>query len=385
MRKSNRLNPETIAAHAAGALDAASGGIVPSIQTSTTFIRDREYELVNKQNMYGRDNSDVVRIAENILNKLEDAEETLLFPSGMAAIAAVMRTVKNGGKILFQSGIYWGTTKWIREFCQRRDIQSTEIDCANTDVLEDAINKLKPDLVFVETPSNPWLKLVDLTRASKACKANGSLLVVDSTAATPILSQPLGVGADIVMHSATKAINGHSDVLAGVLCVSDQTLPQWQDIVTDRHDAGAIIGNFETWLLIRGMRTLPLRMERMCDNALAIAQYLDAHEKVETVLYPGLASHQGHAIATKQMPAGYGFLMSFIVCGDQAAALGFCGSLDLIHRATSLGGVESVVEHRQTIEGDSTGIPGNLVRLSVGIEHVDDLIADIGQALDNSI
>ncbi len=385
MRKSNRLNPETIAAHAAGALDAASGGIVPSIQTSTTFIRDREYELVNKQNMYGRDNSDVVRIAEKILNKLEDAEETLLFPSGMAAIAAVMRTVKNGGKILFQSGIYWGTTKWIREFCQRRNIQSTEIDCANTDVLEDAINKFKPDLVFVETPSNPWLKLVDLTRTSKACKASGSLLVVDSTAATPILSQPLGLGADIVMHSATKAINGHSDVLAGVLCVSDQTLPQWQDIVIDRHDAGAIIGNFEAWLLIRGMRTLPLRMERMCDNALAIAQYLDAHEKVETVLYPGLASHQGHAIATKQMSAGYGFLMSFIVCGDQAAALGFCGALDLIHRATSLGGVESVVEHRQTIEGDSTGIPGNLVRLSVGIEHVDDLIADIGQALDNSV
>ncbi|MCP5094173.1 MAG: aminotransferase class V-fold PLP-dependent enzyme, partial [Chloroflexi bacterium] len=322
-------------------MDAASGGIVPSIQTSTTFIRDREYELVNKQNMYGRDNSDVVRIAENILNKLEDAEETLLFPSGMAAIAAVMRSVKNGGKILFQSGIYWGTTKWIREFCQRRDIQSTEIDCANTDVLEEAINKFKPDLVFIETPSNPWLKLVDLTRASKACKASGSLLVVDSTAATPILSQPLGLGADIVMHSATKAINGHSDVLAGVLCVSDQTLPQWQDIVTDRHDAGAIMGNFEAWLLIRGMRTLPLRMERMCDNALAIAQYLDAHEKVETVLYPGLTSHQGHAIATKQMPAGYGFLMSFIVCGDQAAALGFCGSLDLIHRATSLGGVES--------------------------------------------
>jgi cystathionine gamma-synthase len=382
MNKFDDLNQATIAAHAAGAIDVASGGIVPPIQTSTTYVRDREYQLLNPDNVYARDNSDVVRTAESVINNLENAQDTLLFPSGMAAIAAVMRTIKNGGTLLFQSGIYWGTTKWIREFCIRRDIKSVEMDCSNAQALDEAIIKHKPEIVFVETPSNPWLKIVDIAAASKTCTQVGSRLVVDSTAATPILSQPLNLGADIVMHSATKAINGHSDVLAGTLSVSDKSLTLWQNIITDRHDAGAIIGNFEAWLLIRGIRTLPLRVERMCDNTLLVAKYLDAHEKVETVFYPGLPAHTGHQVAVKQMTGGFGHLLSFTVFGNRKNALDFCGALNLIHRATSLGGVESVVEHRQTIEGDETGIPETLLRLSIGIEHIDDLISDIAQALD---
>ncbi len=381
MNKFDDLNQATIAAHAAGIIDVASGGIVPPIQTSTTYVRDREYRLLNPDNVYARDNSDVVRAAETVISKLENAQDTLLFPSGMAAIAAVMRTLKNGETLLFQSGIYWGTTKWIREFCMRREIKSVEMDCSNAQALNEAIIKHKPEIVLVETPSNPWLKIVDIAVASKTCTRVGSRLVVDSTAATPILSQTLNLGADIVMHSATKAINGHSDVLAGTLSVSDKSLNLWQNIITDRHDAGAIIGNFEAWLLIRGMRTLPLRVERMCDNAMQVAKFLDAHEKVETVFYPGLAAHTGHQVATKQMTGGFGHLLSFTVIGNKKNALEFCGALNLIHRATSLGGVESVVEHRQTIEGDETGIPETLLRLSIGIEHFDDLISDIAQAL----
>ena len=381
MNKFDDLNPATIAAHAAGIIDVASGGTVPPIQTSTTYVRDRDYQLLNPDNVYARDNSDVVRTAESVLNKLENAQDTLMFPSGMAAIAAVLRTIANGGTLLFQSGIYWGTTKWIREFCIRRDIKSIEMDCSNAQELNEAIIKYKPEIVFVETPSNPWLKIVDIAAASMTCTQVGSRLVVDSTAATPILSQPLDLGADIVMHSATKAINGHGDILAGTLSVSDKSLTLWQNIITDRHDAGAIIGNFEAWLLIRGMRTLPLRVERMCENSMAVAKYLDAHEKVETVFYPGLPAHTGHQVAAKQMTGGFGHLLSFTMIGNKKTALDFCGALDLIHRATSLGGVESVVEHRQTIEGDETGIPETLLRLSIGIEHIDDLISDIAQAL----
>jgi cystathionine gamma-synthase len=184
------------------------------------------------------------------------------------------------------------------------------------------------------------------------------------------------------MHSATKAINGHSDLLAGVLCVADKSLAQWQAIKTDRHDAGAIIGNFEAWLLIRGMRTLPLRIERMCENAASVARFLEADLRVEKVFYPGLADHQAHLLAAEQMSGGFGYLLSFLVRGEKQEALNVCGALNLIHRATSLGGVESLIEHRQTIEGESTGIPGNLLRLSVGIEHIDDLTGDLNQALD---
>jgi len=210
---------------------------------------------------------------------------------------------------------------------------------------------------------------------------SGAVLVVDGTAATPVLTRALDLGADLVMHSATKALNGHSDVLAGVLSCRDPGNPMWQEIATDRHDAGAIIGPFEAWLLMRGMRTLPLRVERMSANALAVAEYLAAHPRIETVYYPGLASHVGHEIARRQMQGGYGYLLSALVVGGRARALEVVGRLQLFHRATSLGGVESLVEHRHTIE-PHTGIPENLIRLSVGIEAVEDLIADLAQALE---
>ncbi|MFS4581467.1 trans-sulfuration enzyme family protein [Phaeobacter sp. C3_T13_0] len=375
----NDMKPATIAAQAAGAIDLASGGVVPPLQPSTTFVRDRDYQLVNQDNVYLRSHNDAVRLGEDILSRLEGAEDTQLFPSGMAAIAAVFRTVSNGGTVIIQSGIYWGTTKWIRDFCARREITLHEVEASDIAALKAICTNHKADLVFVETPSNPWLKTVDIAAAKAAAECAGAILVVDSTAATPLLTRPLELGADIVMHSATKVINGHSDVLGGVLSTRART-PVWEAICMDRNEAGAVMGPFEAWLLVRSMRTLPLRVEKMCANSMTIAEFLANHPEVEDVFYPGLPSHEGHTLAKQQMSSGYGFLMSFLVKGGREAALAVAGRLNLFHRATSLGGVESLVEHRHTIE-PHTGIPESLLRISIGIEDVDDLISDLNQAL----
>ncbi|MDT8326122.1 MAG: PLP-dependent transferase [Roseovarius sp.] len=378
--KNDHLKPATIAAQAAGAHDAETGGVVPGIHLSTTYRRDAEYELIRPDNKYGRDENDSARQAEEVLRQLEGAAATLLFPTGMAAVAAVFRALPNGARVILQNGIYWGTVKWVRDFCARRGIFLEEVDAADASALAAACRS-SADLVWIETPSNPWLKVVDIAAAAGLAHKAGAILVVDATAATPILTRPLDLGADIVMHSASKAINGHTDVLAGVLSCRDATSPIWQAIAMDRHDAGAIIGPFEAWLLLRGLRTLPLRMERMCANAMAVAEFLEAHAGIDAVLYPGLPGNAGHAIASRQMSGGYGSLLSVLVKGDRARALDVIGRLRLFHRATSLGGVESLVEHRHTIE-PHTGIPETLLRLSVGIEDAGDMIADLKQALD---
>ncbi|UOA15253.1 MULTISPECIES: trans-sulfuration enzyme family protein [Sulfitobacter] len=374
------LHPATIAAQAAGAIDPASGGVVPPVQFATTYLRDENYALVNPDNVYLRSHNENTRVAERILNALEGAEETLIFPSGMAAIAAVFRTVPNGASVVVQSQIYWGTTKWIRDFCTRRQIALHEVDASNLDAFAALCRAEKPDLCLIETPSNPWLRITDIAGAAAAAHEVGATLVVDSTAASPVLSHPLEHGADIVMHSATKGINGHSDVLAGSLATNDAGAARWQMIRDDRNEAGAVIGPMEAWLLARGMRTLPLRMREMSRNAMTLAEFLADHPQVEQVMYPGLPDHPGHALAAQQMSGGYGGLLSFVVKGGAEAALKAAGRLQLFHRATSLGGVESLVEHRHTIE-PHTGIPEGLLRLSVGIEDVDDLGADLGQAL----
>lgn len=372
--------PATIAAQAAGAVEAQTGGVVPGISLATTYLRDADYGLMRPDNVYGRDQNDTVRQCEEVLRALEGAAASLLFPSGMAAIAAVFRALPSGARVVMQNGIYWGTLKWVRDYCVRRAIILDEIDAADPAALAEACRS-SADMVWVETPSNPWLKTVDIAAAAGMAHKAGAVLVVDGTAATPVLTRALELGADIVMHSATKALNGHSDVLAGVLSCREPGQAMWQEIATDRHDAGAIIGPFEAWLLMRGMRTLPLRLERMCENAMAVAEYLQGRADIEAVYYPGLSSHAGHAIAARQMRGGYGYLLSALVKGDKARALDVVGRLRLFHRATSLGGVESLVEHRHTIE-PHTGIPETLIRLSVGIEDAGDLIADLARALD---
>lgn len=381
MSKSNSRHPDTLAARASGFTDEASGGVVPPLQPSTTFIRDEDYNLVVPENSYGRDHNDQVRLAEKIICELERGEESLLFASGMASIDALLTSLTRGDKLILQSGIYWGNTAFVRDYCKRYEVDLIEADSADTDTFIGLIAKEKPDMVFVETPSNPWIKLCDVTALSQACREAAAVLVVDATAATPVLMQPLSLGADIVMHSATKAINGHSDVLAGVLTCAKPSIEVWQHAKKHRHGAGAILSAQSAWMLIRGMRTLPLRVERMCSNAKGIAKFLNAHEKVEAVWYPGLESHAGHKLACRQMEGGFGYLMSFLVKGGKDEGLRFCRHLTGIHRATSLGGTESLVEHRHTIEGDLTGCPENLIRLSVGIEKLKDLISELDAAL----
>lgn len=375
----DRHQPATIAAHAAGAADSTSAGIVPPLQSSSTYLRDKDYALQRPDNIYLRDDSDTVRHAEEVLRRLENAAETRLFPSGMAAIAAVFQALSAGDTAVVQTDIYYGAGKWIESYCARRNISLHRVDASNAIDVQALCDAVKPQLVYVETPSNPLLKTVDIAAVAEAAHANQGLLIVDATAATPVLIQALELGADIVMHSATKAINGHSDLLAGVLSVRDAGLKLWQTIKSDRHDAGAVLGAFEAWLLIRSMRTLPLRIEKMSANAMALAQFLDQHPAIEKVLYPGLESHPGHAIATRQMSA-YGSLMSVLIPGGATDALAVIGRLRVFLPATSLGGVESLVEHRPTIEPQS-GLPENLVRVSVGIEAIADLQADWEQAL----
>ena len=375
-KNKNQQSLSTLFAQADGAIDPVTGGVVPPLQAATTFVRDENNELTSPDHSYARDDNDLVRLGEKILTRAEHAEDGLLLPSGMAAVAAVMRTVSNAGCIIMQSGIYWGATKWTREFCARRNIELIEVDCSDISALK--VVAKPANILWVETPSNPYLKIVDISKCASIAKDIGATLVVDSTAATPILSQPLDHGADIVMHSATKAINGHSDVLAGFLACAEPQSNIWQMIKTDRHDAGAVMGSFEAWLLIRGMRTLPLRVERMSQTAIAIAQFLESHKKVEAVHYPGLRSNTGYEIASKQMTGGFGSLLSVQVKGGKEAALNAIGKLQLFKRATSLGGVESLVEHRHTIEDT---VPENLLRLSVGIETADELIADLAAAL----
>jgi cystathionine gamma-synthase len=368
--------PATVLAQLGHYIDPVTGGLVPPIQPSTTFARAPDYALINPAHTYGRADIAGYPQVEAVLCALEGGAEAMVFPSGMAAIAALFRTLPRGEAVVVQRPIYYGTLAWLATFCAQREIALHHFEGADPASLERVVQEAKPAIVWIETPSNPMLEVVEIARACEVAHAAGALLAVDSTAATPILSRPLALGADLVMHSATKYLNGHSDVLAGVL-VTGRTDERWAAIRADRHDAGALLGPFEAWLLLRGLRTLALRVRQACANALAIARFLEDHPKVQRVLYPGLPSHSQHALAQRQMAGGCGGLLSFQVKGDADA-----GRLRLIARATSLGGTESLIEHRFTIEGAATGVPPNLLRLSVGIEEADDLIADLAQALD---
>lgn len=369
--------PATLAAHAGGATDPL-GGVVPGLHPSTTFRRDESYALL-AGGTYGRDHNATVAQAEAVLRQLEGAAATRLFPSGMAAAVAVLRALPEGARVVAQSGIYYGVTAWLRDQGARYGLSVEEVDAADPLAIRAALAK-PADLVWIEVPSNPWLKIADIAAIARLAHDGGGLLAVDGTAATPVLTQALALGADISMHSATKAINGHTDVVAGVLSCRDAALPLWGAICTDRHEAGAILGPFEAWLLMRGMRTLPLRLRQMCETAQSLAGRLAAHPAVEAVWYPGLPEHPGHGLARAQMQGGFGYLVSVLVKGGAAEALATAGRMRLFTRATSLGGVESLVEHRATIEPQS-GIPENLLRLSVGIEDAGDLWDDLDRAL----
>lgn len=379
--KPKDLHTDSLLAHAGGGFDPATGAIVPPIQTATTFVRDEDYDPVLPGHIYSRDSNALYKKTEALIASLEGGADSRLFASGMAAIAAVVRSLAPGATLIAQSGIYWGTTLFLRKHCAQNNIVLVETDAADLPTLKEEIAITKPAMVWLEVPSNPFLRVADIAEISKVCKQASAVLAVDATAATPLILKPLSWGADLVMHSATKALNGHSDLLGGVVTTADADSSTWAFICEERQIAGAVLGSFESWLLLRGLRTLALRIARMNANAMTLATFLAAHPKIETVLYPGLESHPGHEVAKRLMTEGFGSLLSVCVKGTRKDALKAAGALNVFQRATSLGGTESLVEHRYSIEGDSSGIPETLLRLSVGIEHAADLTADFDQAL----
>ncbi len=372
------FKPETLAAHAAGISDETTGAVVPAIQPSTTYQRDEDYQP-HWRATYGRGDSPSYDAAEATLAALEEGEEAILFASGMAAAAAIVQALKPGDHLVLQRTMYWGVRDWIEEFAGTWDLKLDLIDPGN---LEDLRSKLRPGetkIVWVESPANPTWDVVDLEAAAAMAQEIGALTVCDSTVATPVLTRPLSLGCDIVLHSATKYLNGHSDVVAGALVTRSRDA-FWDRIRHNRELGGASLGPFEAWLLQRGMRTLHLRVRQASANALAIAEHFHGHPAVSQVLYPGLPSHPRHEIAARLMTGGFGGMMSVRLSGGEAAALTAAKHCRLFRRATSLGGVESLVEHRATIEGPKSRVPRDLLRLSIGVEHVDDLIADLEQA-----
>lgn len=381
--QSNRRSPATVAATADHFLNIHNGAVVPGIEPATTFARDQHNQLLNPAYSYARSATPSSETARAVLTSLEGGEDTELFASGMAAVAAVFQVLCAGAHVVLPRSMYWGVTAWVTGHCDRQGIHISWYDPADAEsIAESAASHGNADVVWVETPTNPLMAVTNIRRASEIARELGALLVVDNTTPTPVFCRPVELGADLVVHSATKYLNGHSDVLAGAI-VTARRSPVWDTIVTHRQQTGPVLGAFESWLLARGMRTLFVRVERAANNAAALASMLEQHDKVSRVHYPGLVSHPGHAIAAGQMNGGFGALLSFEVKGGEAAALAVVGALKLITVATSLGGVETLIEHRASVEPPETGIPAGLLRLSVGIEDIDDLEADLAQALSN--
>jgi cystathionine gamma-synthase len=371
--------PETTAAQALGWVDDATKAISPAIHTSTTYIRDADNQYRNGR-VYARDHNPSFDQAEAVLCELEKGTKAALFASGMAAATAVFMALKPGNHVIAPKVMYWSLRNWLANFATQWGLQVEFIDMSNLDELKRAVRLGKTRLVWVETPANPMWTITDIAAAAEIARAGGAMLAVDSTTASPVLTRPLTLGADIVMHSATKYLNGHSDVIAGAL-VAREDSDYWQRVKAVRAQIGGTLGPFEAWLLLRGMRTLFLRVNAACKSAQILAEFLQGHELVEEVLYPGLSGFAGHEIAARQMNNGFGGMLSIRVKGGEAAAIATAAHVDIWKRATSLGGVESLIEHRASVEGANTPVPFDLLRLSVGIENVDDLIDDLDQAL----
>ena len=370
--------PETIAAHALRAIDAATGAVVPPIYLSTTYARDENYAPLLKEN-YVRSGSPNVWQAEDTIAALEKGAAALLFVSGMSAISILLETVPMSGHVVACDSMYYGTCNWLERLRDKGRITLTLFDANDRSALAKSLTP-KTDLVWIETPTNPMWTVIDIEAAAKAAHNVGAILAVDATALASVTTQPLTLGADIVFHSITKYLNGHSDVLGGVLIAREKN-SRWDEIISIRSKTSSPLSPFECYLLMRGMRTLYVRYAQASANALAIARHFSNHPKVEKVLYPGLGTHEGHDIAKRQMTNGYGGMMSLLLKADYAASQKFCARLKVVTPATSLGGVESLAEHRKTVEGPTSLTPDNLVRFSIGIENVNDLVADIEQAL----
>ena len=377
-----RLRPETLAAQALGIIDAETGAVVPALHMATTFIRDPDNQY-RKGYSYGRADNPNVRQVEAVLAALEGGKTGVLLGSGMSAATAAFLALERPSHILAPQVMYWGLRKWLLEDAPGYGITTTFVDMSDLAAVARAIRPGSTRMLWLETPSNPMWGIADIAGAAAIAHKAGALVGVDSTVATPVLSNPLRLGADVVMHSATKYLNGHSDVIAGalVLAKADAYLDR---VLRVRSMLGLILGPFEASLLLRGLRTVHVRVRHQSATALTLARALQRHARIAEVLYPGLEQHPGHTIAARQMTGGFGGMLSIRVKGGEAAAIATAARVEVWKRATSLGGVESLLEHRASVEGAGTPCPADLLRLSAGLESVEDLLADLDQALEAS-
>jgi cystathionine gamma-synthase len=369
---------ETLAVHAGQHVDPATGAVTPPIHLSTTFERDPDGSFPHGH-IYSRDSNPNRSDLEECLNTLEGGEACAAFASGSAATAALFQSLRPGDRVVAADDAYYGTIKLLREVFEPWGLQFTLIDPSDLDAVRNALQE-PAALVWLETPSNPLLRVTDIAEVVRIAHAAGARVAVDNTWCTSMLQQPLQLGADYSHYSTTKYLGGHSDVIGGAV-IARENDAFFERVRLQQKQAGAVPSPFDCWLVMRGIRTLPYRLRAHCANAEAVAAFLAAHPAVEIVHYPGLPSHAGHAIAKKQM-ALFGGMMSFQVHGGRTEALRLTGGVKLFTRATSLGGPESLIEHRASVEGPHTRAPESLLRLSIGLEHPDDLIEDLANALE---
>jgi cystathionine gamma-synthase len=370
---------ETRAIHAGRRIDPATGAVALPIHLTSTFERSAEGEYPLGFS-YSREQNPVRRALEECLASLEGGKEALAFSSGLAVATAILQGLEPADHILIADDVYWALRRVVGEVFARSGLETEYVDTTNPGVLRAA---MRPNtrLVWVETPSNPLMKITDLTAVAAIAREPGrkAITVCDGTFATPILQHPLECGIDMVAHSTTKYISGHSDVVGGALVTKYDNYLFERARKSQRY-GGSVPSPFDCWLSLRGIETLPVRVRAHCENATRVAQFLKQHPKVEAVHYPGLPDHPGHQIAARQMSA-FGGMLSFQVRGGRADAMKVAARCGLFIRATSLGGTHSLIEHRASVEGPQTRTPQNLLRASIGIEHADDLIADLEQAL----
>ncbi|MFZ5791068.1 MAG: trans-sulfuration enzyme family protein [Pseudomonadota bacterium] len=377
-RKSN-LKPETLAAQALGWLDPETRAVVPPIHNATTFARDADYSLPGKRH-YARPANPTLDQPEALLTALEGGEAAALFASGTAAAVTLFQALAPGDHLIAPRVMYWGLRDWLINEGRRWGLEVEFVDTTDLAAVAAAVRPGHTKLIWLETPANPDWGVTDIAGVAEIARRAGARVAVDNTVPTPVLTKPLALGTDIVMHSATKYLNGHTDVLAGAL-VTARKDEFWQRILGLRGGAGAVLGSFEAWLLLRGMRTLYVRVRHATAAAQRIAEHFHGHPKLVAVLYPGLPDHPGHEVAKRQMTEGFGAMLSLRVKGGAEGALKLAGRCQLWVRATSLGGTESLLEHRASIEGPNSPVQKDLLRLSVGLEEPADLIGDLEQAL----
>jgi cystathionine gamma-synthase len=367
---------ETLAVHAGHTIDPATGAVSAPIHLSTTFERDVE-GTYSRGFMYTRNNNPNREALERGVSMLEGGEAAAAFGSGTAAAMALFQALTPGDHVLAHVDAYYGTSRLLREIFLRWGLEADFIDMSN---LEEVKKALRPrtKLAWAETPSNPLLRIVDLAAVAEIVHGAGAFCVCDNTWA-PVLQRPFDLGSDLILHSTTKYFGGHCDVAGGIV-VAKKESEFFQRVRVIQYSGGAVPSPFDCWLILRGMRTLPWRMRAHSENGMKVAEFLAQHHKVQGVHYPGLRSHPGHEIARRQMSM-FGGMLSFQFNGGGEAALSVAAKTKIFTRATSLGGVESLIEHRASIEGPGTTSPENLLRLSIGLENVDDLMEDLDQAL----